>query len=189
MWPISEQFYDDNDEDEGLDSLNSPSEDETREDMLKVSIFPPCILHTRGFMLPQQLQVETTNLKAQIRVMKSATTTSQSHAISSASSATSVITTADQDSTSHLEYRGFSKCFAILSKLWMRRSLLRCPYPIGLWSLGPWHPGWCASDAAWNEGTIGELYHLLPSSCHEFIENSALFLDEVHENHSRYLPN
>lgn len=38
MRPISEQFYSVDDEDEGPDS---PPEDETREDELKVSISPP----------------------------------------------------------------------------------------------------------------------------------------------------
>ena len=40
MRPISEQFYDD-DEDKGADSSDSPSEDKTREDQLKVSKFSP----------------------------------------------------------------------------------------------------------------------------------------------------
>ena len=119
--------------------------------------------------------------------MKSATTIKQGHVISSASSAASVTTTVDEGNTPHLEYRGFGKCFAILSEVWMWGSLLRCPYPTELRSLGPWHPRQCASDAAWDEGTVAELYHLLPSSCHEFIENLALFSDEVCENPSRCL--
>ena len=118
--------------------------------------------------------------------MKGTAVAKQDHVISSALSTTLDAVTPDQGNAHHLEYRSLGKRFAILSELWMWRTLLRCPCPTDLQSLGPWHPGQCANDAAWDEGIVAELYHLLPSPYHEFIENLALFSDEVCKNFSRH---
>lgn len=137
----------------------------------------------------QRLQIEAAKLNAEIRALKSGSGIRQSHAISSASStisdsATPVsdATAPDHDNALHRDYRGLGKCFVILSELWVRRSLLRRPCPPDLQSVGPWHPARCTNDAAWDNGIIAEFYFLLPSSYHEFIENSALFSEEVCTN-------
>ena len=72
-------------------------------------------------------------------------------------------------------YRNHGRRLAALSELWIKESSLRRPYPQRLWSLGPWHPERCASDSAWEDGIVAELYFFLPESCHELIEHSALF--------------
>ena len=117
-------------------------------------------------------------LKAEIKTLKST-----GPVTSSVSSAVSETATApDQETARRLaEFRGLGKRFAVLSELWVRPSLLKQPCPEDLQSLGPWHSKRCANDAAWDRGIVAEMYFLLPSSYHEFIENSTLFSDGVCE--------
>ena len=125
-------------------------------------------------MLFQQLQVEATQLKAKLRELWSNPVLPISFTSSSSSE-----TTASKNNTLHSEYWGLGRQFAILSKLWVWCSALRLPCPINLQMLGPWHLCWCTNDAAWDSGISSELCYLLPSSYHELIESSALFLEEV----------
>jgi len=128
----------------------------------------------------QRLQIEAAKLQAENQALKSGGTIKQAgHSISLTSSTTAVTTTAIQDQELQREFRGLGKRFAILSELWVERSVLRRPNPQHLQLLGPWHPKRCANDAAWDEGIIAELYFLLPESYHDYIENSATFSEMV----------
>ena len=117
------------------------------------------------------MQVETAKLKAENRALKSGQGRSPRPAAE----------VPIQDRTLHREYRGLGKRFAVLSDLWVRRSILRRPYPPLLRSLGPWNSGRCATDAAWDSGNVAELYTLLPEPYHDLIENSPLFSEMVSE--------
>jgi hypothetical protein len=187
---ISKQFYDDDDEggddssdDDGSDDEDPdpPSENETREAECKVSVTPRSLhkqylTHTPS----QRLQIETTKLKAENKALKSKSNIRQGHtAISSASSAVSDAATNPEEKARLAEFRGLGKRVAILSEIWLRRSLLRQPCPTDLQSLGPWHLGRCENAAAWDDGIVAELYHFLPSPFHEALENSALFSEQV----------
>ena len=123
------------------------------------------------------MQIETAKLKAENRALKSKDTSKLvGRTISSASSVAAVT---DQDKVLHREYRGIGKRFAILSELWVRRSILRRPCPPDPEQLGPWNRKRCANDATWDNGNVTELYFLLPEPYHDLIEHSALFSDMV----------
>ncbi|KAF9793538.1 hypothetical protein BJ322DRAFT_1017019 [Thelephora terrestris] len=150
--PLSEQHYNDD------SSSEEPDAPRSLEDHLR------------------DLQREASKLRAENRALKSTRPAKDSRPCSTASSVS--LATHQEDDATVRGYRSAGKRFVLLSDLWPKESVLRLPYPPHLKSLGPWHSGRCASDAAWNEGSVAELYELLPERYHELIEHSALFADE-----------
>lgn len=167
--PLSQQHYDD---DSGSEELDAPH---LLEDHLRVSadvLYPYPSTDT-----PQELQREASKLRAENRALKSTRPAKESQASSTASSVSLAVH--EEDDATTRRYRSAGKRFVLLSDLWPKESVLRLPYPPRLKSLGPWHSGRCASDTAWNEGSVAELYELLPECYHELIEHSALFTEQV----------
>ena len=117
---------------------------------------------------PQELQHETSKLRAENRSLKSTRPVMDGQARGTASSV-SLAKPKEDDTTCH-GYRSAGKQFALLCDLWPKESILRLPYPPRLKSLGLWHSGRCANDTTWNEGNVAELYELLPERYHELIE-------------------
>lgn len=134
--------------------------------------YPPILMP-----FPQELQHETAKLRAENRSLKSTRPVTDGQACGTASSVS--LAKPKEDDATRRGYCSAGKLFALLCDLWPKESILRLPYPPHLKSLGPWHSGWCANDAAWNEGNVAELYELLPEHYHELIEHLALFTDEV----------
>ena len=135
---------------------------------------------------PQRLQLENARLNAAVKKLKVRGASGQAvpdnamAAISVTTSSTiSGTTTTNQDTSLHRDYSSFGKRFAVLSELWVQRSILRQPNPLRFQSSGPWDPERCRSDAAWNEGIIAELYSLIPERFHEHIEHSPVFSTKV----------
>lgn len=135
---------------------------------------------------PHQLQLENAHLNAEVKKLKVRGTSGQAvpdnamAAVSATTSSTiSGTTTTNQDTSLHCDYSSFRKCFAVLSELWVQRSISRQPNPLHFQSSGPWDPEWCQSDAAWNEGIIVELYSLIWEHYHEHIEHSPVFSNKV----------
>jgi len=112
-------------------------------------------------------------------VASSTVSATASSTVSATTLSTVSATSTNQDASLDGDYSGLGKRFAILSELWVRRSILGQPNPPHLQSLGPWHPGRCANNAAWDEGIVAELYFLLPGRYHELIECSPAFSAKV----------
>ena len=123
--------------------------------------------------LSQRLQITNARLNAELRMLRG------TGAASAASSATSTKTAATEETLLHRDYRNHGKRFAALSELWVNGSVLRRPYPERFRSLGPWHPERWTDNTVWEEGTVAELYSILPESCHDLAENSPLFAKMV----------
>ena len=172
--PLSEQHYNDD------SSSEEPDAPRSLEDHLRVST--DVLYPYPNADAPQELQREASKLRAENRALKSTRPAKESQACSTASSV-SLASHQEDDATIH-GYRSAGKRFVLLSDLWPKESVLSLPYPPRLKSLGPWHSGRSASDAAWNEGNVAELYELLPERYHELIEHSALFADEVRGSNS-----
>ena len=163
MAPISEQFYDDSDE----EGAGPPSNHEAITDELGVinsySLFPLCM--ERSHCL-QRLQIQNAELNAELRTLKSS---------SAGSLSTTPVTAAAGTDPLHRTYRNHGKRFAALSELWVKSSALGCPCPQRLESTSPWQHENLANRAAWEEGIVAELYYFLPQSCHVHIEESPVF--------------
>ena len=118
-------------------------------------------------------------LDAELRTLKGMGATGHAQPGSAALSTISADGATDQEASHLRAYRNHGKCFAALSELWVKGSVLKQLYPQHLQSLGPWHPERWANDSAWEDGIIAELYFFLPESCHELIQHSALFKTTV----------
>ena len=124
------------------------------------------------------MQIANAQLNAEVRALKAAGAGNPAQTGSAASSTISTAT-ASVTAVTTRAYRNHGKRFAALSELWVKGSTLRRPYPERFRSLGPWHPQRWVNNAAWEEGIVAELYHILPESCHSLIEELALFSKEV----------
>jgi hypothetical protein len=122
----------------------------------------------------QTLQVEAAKLRSENRSLKSLGAAKHGQTSSAVSSAS--ISTPQEDDATIRDFRAAGKQFTVLSDLWPHRSILRLPNPP---LIEPWDSSRCANDAAWNAGTVAELYKVLPERYHEFIEHSALFSEKV----------
>ena len=125
-------------------------------------------------MFPQRLQIQNARLNAEMRTLKGTGASKQAQAGRVALSTISM-DAATEEKKRLAGYRNHGRHLAALSELWIKESSLRWPYPQCLQSLGPWHPERYASNSAWEDGIVAELYSFLPESCHELIEHSALF--------------
>ena len=127
----------------------------------------------------KRLQIENSHLSAEVRALRGA------GAGSAVSSTTSVVRTEKDLVKTH--HSNLGKWFAALSELWVKESLLGRPYPQRFESSGPWDPERCASNAAWEEGTVAELYFFLPESCHKMIAGSPAFAKSVRGHHLSFI--
>ena len=134
---------------------------------------PSSCLMYQVLTLSQRLQIANARLNAELRTLRG------TGAASAASSTTSTKAAATEETLLHRSYRNHGKRFAAPSELWINGSILRRPYPERFRSLGLWHPERWANDTAWEEGTVAELYSILPESCHDLAENSPLFAKMV----------
>lgn len=136
---------------------------------------PLFISSQKIFISLKRLQIENSHLSAEVRALRGA------GAGSTASSTTSAAR--PEKDLVKAYHANLGKRFAALSKLWVKESLLGRPYPQRFESLGPWDPKRCLTKAAWEEGTVAELYFFLPESCHELIAGSTAFSKSVRGHH------
>ena len=85
----------------------------------------------------------------------------------------------DDNGDDPAHFRTAGRKFALLCDLWPGLSMLGRPCPPNLPLSAPWHPEWCASDAAWESGLLVELFYVVSAIHHKRIEASPTFAREV----------
>ena len=140
---------------------------------LSASVYPlACaVSHILTFFTLQDLQLQNSDLRKQMRESPSVVSSSASSAPASATTHPLVEFKKDFDT--------LGRQFCTFHEIWVRPPHLRKPYPEGLRQTGPLDPSHYRNDQSKQDGVIAELYDFVPSRFHAHLERSPYFAKTV----------